>query len=99
MRLYAESQVDGVSSVTLEQTGGGKYFDDMKLFEKGSPVDVDQAGKVWGRLSQRYAEDASGEATAWTHNSWSGSIWNTVEKDALQKNPNVTKINEIDPFP
>ena len=99
MRQYAESRVDGVTKITLEQTPGGKYFDDKLLFEKGSPVNVDQAVQVWKRLSERYAENASGEATAWTHDSWAGSIWNTVEKKALGSNPNVTKINEIDPFP
>jgi hypothetical protein len=99
MRAYAESQVDGVSTVTLEQTPGGKYFDDKLLFVKGSPVNPDQAGEIWARLSQRYAQNASGEATAWTHNSWSGSVWNTVERDALQQNPNVTKITVNDPFP
>jgi len=99
MRAYAESQVDGVRSVTLEQTPGGKYFDDMQLFEKGSPIGRDQAGQIWARLSQRYAENASGRATAWTHDSWSGSIWNTVEKPALESNPQVTDIIQIDPFP
>ena len=100
MRAYAEDQVDGVTKVTLEQTPGGRRFDDLQLFDKtSSPVSNDQAYQVWKRLSQRYAETAEGEATAWTHDAWSGSIWYTVEKDALAKNPNVTKINENDPFP
>ncbi|GAB1644298.1 hypothetical protein KRMM14A1259_47210 [Krasilnikovia sp. MM14-A1259] len=42
MRAYAENQVDGVSKVTLDQTPGGKYFDDKLLFEKGSPINTDQ---------------------------------------------------------
>ncbi|BCJ45876.1 hypothetical protein GCM10010168_57040 [Actinoplanes ianthinogenes] len=99
MRQYAEKQVDGVLSVTLEMTPGGRRFDDLKLFEHGSPINRDQAAEVWKRLSQRYAQDASGVATGWTHNSWSGSIWNTAEKPALQLNPKITRIDEIDPFP
>jgi transposase InsO family protein len=98
MRDYAEKQVDGVRSVTLEMTPDGRRFDDMRLFDNGSPVNSDQAIDIWRRLSERYAQDASGEATAWTHNALSSSVWNTREKPALLVNPNVTKINEIDPF-
>jgi hypothetical protein len=99
MRVFAESNTDGVTSVTLEKTPGGKYFDDMALYRPGSPISEAQANKVWARLSERYAEDASGEATAWAHNPWSGSIWNTVEKPALESNPTVTKITVVDPSP
>ncbi|MFI1990717.1 hypothetical protein [Actinoplanes sp. NPDC020271] len=98
MRAYAEKQVDGVRSLTLEMTSGGRRFDDMRLFEKGSPINNDQALEVWKRLSERYAQTASGEATAWTHKAWSGSVWYTKEKPALQWNPNVTTIKEVDPF-
>ncbi len=98
MRVFAEKQVDGVTSVTLEMTPGGRRFDDMQLFGDKSPVNDDQAMDIWKRLSERYAQDASGEATAWTHKAWSGSVWYTREKPALQVNPNITKINEIDPF-
>ncbi|GIF12968.1 hypothetical protein [Actinoplanes teichomyceticus] len=98
MRTYAEKQVDGVASVTLEMTPGGRRFDDMRLFEAGSPVSRVQANGVWERLSERYAQAASGEATAWTHNPWSESVWSRKERPALQVNPNVTKITEIDPF-
>jgi hypothetical protein len=99
MREVAEGNVDGVSKVTLEQTAGGRRFDDMQLFEDPSPIRRDQALEIWKTLSRRYAEDASGEATAWTHDSWSGSIWNTVERKALEANPAVTKITIIDPVP
>ncbi|GAA2878352.1 hypothetical protein Acy02nite_15780 [Actinoplanes cyaneus] len=98
MREYAEKQVDGVRSLTLEMTPGGRRFDDMRLFEDGSPVGNDQAMDIWRRLSERYAQDASGEATAWTHNALPGSVWNTREKPALQLNPNITRIHEVDPF-
>jgi len=99
MRAVAEGNVDGVNKITLEQTAGGRRFDDMHLFEDPSPIRRDQALDIWKTLSRRYAQDASGEATAWTHDSWSGSIWNTVEKKALEANPAVTKINIIDPAP
>ncbi|WP_436521193.1 hypothetical protein [Actinoplanes sp. HUAS TT8] len=98
MRVYAEKQVDGVRSLTLEMTPGGRRFDDMQLFERGSPVNDGQAFGIWQRLSERYAQNASGEATAWTHDANPMGVWYTREKPALQLNPNITKINEIDPF-
>ncbi|GGN74389.1 hypothetical protein GCM10010112_44480 [Actinoplanes lobatus] len=97
MRVYAEKHTDGVTSVTLEQTPGGARFDDMLLFETGSPIRTDHAKDVWSRLSERYAEDAQGEVTAWSHNARAEGIWNTVERPALERNPAVTKIGVIDP--
>jgi hypothetical protein len=99
MRVFAERNVDGVSSVTLEQTPGGKYFDDMQLFEPGSPVSRQHALEVWKRLSQRYAENARGDVTAWAHEARPNSIWNTVERPALESNPDVGKITVVDPTP
>jgi hypothetical protein len=98
-RLHAQDHTDGVDSVTLEQTPGGRAFDDMHLYEAGSPVSTEQADQVWSRLSQRYAEAAEGDVTAWAHNPRPGSIWNTVERPALEQNPKVTDIKVIDPTP
>ncbi|WIM98508.1 hypothetical protein ACTOB_002109 [Actinoplanes oblitus] len=99
MGQYAEKQVDGITSVLIEQTPGGRRFDDMHLFDKiNSPIDNNQADAIWKRLSQRYAQSASGEATAWLHSPLADSAWNVVERGALEKNPAITKINVIDPF-
>jgi hypothetical protein len=97
MRVFAEKHTDGVTRVTLEQTPGGSRFDDMLLFEDRSPIRTTQAEDIWKRLSERYAEGAQGEVTAWSHNPRVNSIWNTVEKPALEQNPGVTKISVIDP--
>ncbi|MFC4067108.1 WXG100-like domain-containing protein [Actinoplanes subglobosus] len=97
MREIAEKNTDGVTSVTLEQTPGGARFDDMLLFENHSPIRSKQAEDIWGRLSERYAEGAQGDVTAWSHNPRVNSIWNTVEKPALDRNPAVTNISVIDP--
>jgi hypothetical protein len=99
MRVFAEQNTDGVSTVTLEQTPDGKDFDGRGLYEPASPVSKDQADQLWGRLSQRYAENRSGQATAWAHEPWSGSIWYTKELPALENNPNITDIKVIDPAP
>jgi hypothetical protein len=99
MRTYAENSTDGVSSVTLERTPGGKYFDDKKLYEAGSPITINQADQVWSRLSERYAQNAEGDVTAYQHNPRVGSIWETKERPALEANPKVTGITVIDPVP
>ncbi|WP_430781296.1 hypothetical protein [Actinoplanes sp. G11-F43] len=97
MRVYAEKHTDGLTRVTLEQTPGGSRFDDLLLFEDGSPIRRGQAVDIWARLSERYAEGAQGAVTAWSHNPRTDGIWNTVEKPALERNPSVTKIDVIDP--
>ena len=97
MRVFAEKHADGVTRVTLEQTPGGARFDDMLLFDDGSPIRREQAEDVWGRLSRRYADGAQGEVTAWAHDPRVNSIWNTVERPALERNPAVTKIVVVDP--
>jgi hypothetical protein len=99
MRTYADLNTDGVNSVTLEKTIGGERFDKMGLYEPGSPITKDQADRVWSRLSERYAENAEGRVTAWTHDPWEGSVWNRTELPALNRNPKVTDIQIIDPAP
>jgi hypothetical protein len=99
MRLVAERNADGVNSVTLEMTPGGRVMDDKALYEPGSPISKAQADQVWGRLSERYAQTAEGEVTAYAHDPWSGSVWLTKEKPALETNPKVTDIKVIDPSP
>ena len=99
MRTFAEKGSDGVTTTTLEQTPGGKYLDDKQLYEPGSPVSKAQADQLWGRLSERYAQDAKGEVTAFSHDPWDGSVWVTRERPALEQNPDVTKITVIDPVP
>jgi hypothetical protein len=99
MRVYAEQNTDGLTSVTLERTPGGSKFEDMGLYETDSPVAKGHADKIWARLSERYAENARGDVTEWLHDPWEGSIWSTVEKPALDRNPNVTGITVVDPAP
>ena len=97
MRSYAEENTDGVTSTTLEKTPGGKEFDDMKLFEDGSPINNDQAMKIWERLSERYGQQAEGDVTAWVHNPRDGAIFTEKELPALKANPNVTSVKQVDP--
>ncbi|GIE85241.1 WXG100-like domain-containing protein [Actinoplanes regularis] len=99
MGQYAEKQVDGITSVTIEGTPGGRRFDAMRLYDEAtSPVNVDQANGIWDRLSERYAQSAKGVATAWIHDPSSRSAWLRVEKGTLERNPDVAMVNIIDPF-
>lgn len=78
--------------MTLELTPGGKYLDSLKLFDEGSPLTGPQAAEVWSRLSQRYAQQASGNAYGFVQRARPGSIFSTVEYPALQSNPNLTNV-------
>ena len=78
--------------MTLEMTPGGKYFDDLDLFGKSSPLTRDQALEVWEILSIRYAKAASGNVYGIVGGSNPESIFNTIEYKALQQNPNITNI-------
>lgn len=55
-------------------------------------LSVNEALNVWSRLSNRYAQEASGNVYGFVKGSWEGSIFNTVEYPALQTNTNVTNI-------
>ena len=98
MRTYAEEATDGgLTSTTLEQTPGGKYFDDKGLYEDDSPLTRDQANKIWGRLSENYGRGATGDVTAYVHNPRVGAIYTDKELPALIDNPAVTSIRQVDP--
>jgi hypothetical protein len=84
-----------VTSTTLEQTPGGKYFDDMHLYDTDMPRE--QADKIWGRLSENYGRQAQGDVTAYVHNPRSGAIYTDRELPALLKNPHVSSVEQIDP--
>ncbi len=91
-RELAESFAKTNGKITLETTSGGKYLDDLKLFEDGSPLTKEQATNVWRKLSERYAKGASGNAYGFTQGSWEGSIFNTVEYPTLKDNPNINNV-------
>ncbi|WP_051685506.1 pre-toxin TG domain-containing protein [Clostridium sp. KNHs205] len=91
-RALAEEFAKVNGKTTLEMTSGGKYLDDLKLFEQGSPLTQEEAVNVWARLSTRYAQNASGNTYGFVKNSWEGSIFNTIEYPALKENSNVTNI-------
>lgn len=51
-----------------------------------------QAIIPWERLSQRFAENASGAVNAFVEGSRPSSVYNRIEYPTLLKNPNVSEI-------
>ncbi|MDX6839367.1 hypothetical protein [Hafnia paralvei] len=79
--------------MTLESTPGGKWLDDLKLFEDGVEGSGDQdALVIWSRVSEKYAKDSSGTTVGILNDPWSGSIFNTIEFPALKINPRVSNV-------
>jgi hypothetical protein len=92
-REAAEAHATENGLTTLEQTTGGRYLDDLRLFD-GTVADVggDQAAAIWGRISSNYASQASGNVTAIVNNPRSSSIFLIQELPTLLQNPNVTQV-------
>jgi len=79
--------------ITLESTPGGKWLDDLKLFDKGvKGVTQEDALPIWERISQRYAEHASGVAVGILNNPRPTSIFNLSEFPALKLNTNIKNV-------
>ncbi|MFT3983219.1 MAG: hypothetical protein QM697_04900 [Lachnospiraceae bacterium] len=68
-RELAEEFAKVNEKTTLEMTSGGKYLDDLKLFEEGSQLTKQQAADIWKKFSRKYAEEASGNAYGFTKGS------------------------------
>ncbi|PUZ25395.1 hypothetical protein DCC81_13955 [Chitinophaga parva] len=82
---------------TLEQTVGGKYLDDLKLFSPGSPLSGKEAAEIWDIASKRFADNASGEVNVFSTGAkrigaYGERTWWRIEKPALMRNGNVKAI-------
>lgn len=92
-REAAEKNAVASGRTTLESTSGGRHLDELKLFENSVPdVDGDAAMRIWGKVSTRYAEEASGSVTAFVSNPRPTSVFLTQELPALLANNKVTEI-------
>ena len=73
-------------------TEGGKLFDDLKLWEPGSPLTEAQARAVWDTLSARFAAAAKGQMSALVSKGSQRSAYFRVEEPILVDNPNDTGV-------
>jgi len=85
-RELAERFAKATSRRTLEQTPGGIYLENQALF-KIFPREL--ALKPWERLSERFAQQASGEANAFLRGARARGVFNRYELPALNQNPEV----------
>ena len=95
-RGAAESYVNGSSltRTTLEMTQGGKFLESKGLFNSGL-ITKTQASTIWDRVSERFAEQASGSVRVFMTEKGlenSQSIFQRTELPALLKNSNVDGI-------
>jgi hypothetical protein len=82
--------------MTLEMTKGGKWLDDLKLFEGGAPnIDRVEVRQIWQRASEQVARQASGLVRVVRGQISPSSIYSMIERPALLNNPKVLGIDEI----
>ncbi|HET8941682.1 MAG TPA: RHS repeat-associated core domain-containing protein [Rudaea sp.] len=91
-RVRAEQFARNNGWTTLEQTPGGSWLDNRMLFGPSSPLSPGQATLIWGRLSQRYAEGASGTVVGFVKGARPNRTFNAVEYPELLENPKVTNV-------
>ncbi|WP_441656236.1 RHS repeat-associated core domain-containing protein [Fibrella musci] len=90
----AQEWAKRVGKTTLEQTVGGKYLDELKLFEN---LPGKQAAEIWDIASKRFAESASGTVSVFSTGAkkigdYGMRTWWRIEKPALLKNSLVSSI-------
>jgi hypothetical protein len=79
---------------TIEMTPGGRWLTSLDLYGPTSPLTRAQADAAWRRLSQRFAQEASGDAYAFIK----GTTFNPrshfygTELPTLYGNPHVDRI-------
>ncbi|MBW2956291.1 hypothetical protein, partial [Hafnia paralvei] len=92
-REDAEIFVQEHGKMTLESTPGGKWLDDLKLFEDGVVgIKRNDALEIWKKTSRRYAENASGISIGILNSPRIESIFNTMEYPALRLNTQITNV-------
>jgi hypothetical protein len=66
----------------------------MPVWDAANPASI----KAWQDVSRVYASSASGEVRAVVgSNLRHGNIWQSVELPALQRNPNVSRVIQVNP--
>ena len=90
-RAVAEELAIREGRTTIEMTAGGRWLESQQLFGPRSPLTTEQATAVWSRLSERFAEQASGTVIAMVRNPRPGAIFE-VEWQALLRNPSVKNV-------
>ncbi|MGB7283187.1 MAG: PAAR domain-containing protein [Candidatus Acidiferrum sp.] len=91
MNEAASALVKNNKLVTVETLPDGKWLNDLKLYNADA-LGPGNADEVWERMSERYAQGASGEVKVMLNHPRAASIFNRKELPALAKNKSVTTI-------
>lgn len=80
--------------MTLEMTLGGKWLDQMGLFEANSPFSREQAHMIWEQVSVLTIRNGSGQVRAVTGQIHPDSIYNEELREILT-NKNITGLDDL----
>jgi hypothetical protein len=87
-RELAEAFAEKAGKTTLEMTNGGKWLQNENLYNS---LTTNQADMVWGRLSERYAQKASGEINLFIKGANPERTFMKYEKPILDNNLDIYK--------
>ena len=77
--------------LTIGMTPGGQWLS-RQIDGPNSPLTIEQATAVWERLSERFAEQASGSVVAFVRNPRPNGIFLNTELPALLRNRSLVNI-------
>lgn len=89
-RELAERYALHTGKVTLEMTPGGRLLDSLMIFDKY--LGNRDAIRPWEILSKRYAENASGQITAFVEGARPVGVFARIENPILLENRKISKI-------
>ncbi|MBC7692504.1 MAG: hypothetical protein H7222_12135 [Methylotenera sp.] len=85
-------------SGSLEDTAGGREFENKRLFNPSVNLTPEQVSSLWARLQTRFAEQAQGEIHFFVGSSedplLANSVANRISIPVLRANPNVKLVIE-----
>jgi hypothetical protein len=76
----------------VESTRGGRWLEDKRLFEPGSPYTHEEVHEIWQEVTRRAIRLATGKVTIIMREVIPDSVFQAVELPALKENPNVTVV-------
>ena len=93
VRLSQEYAAEN-GGVTLELTPGGKWLDKMDLFGANSPFTQAEARQIWGNVSVKMIQQASGQVRSLIGTVNPASVYR-AEQAELFENKNVLGLDEL----
>ena len=73
-------------------SSGGGWFHKQGLFGPKSQLSNEEATDIWTQLSQKFAQEASGNAIGFVNGARANGIFNLIEYPVLLANPKVINV-------